>query len=135
MISNEIPVNLTDNETSLIKLAIKDWNNPNAFNDEQVAQVKDIFTKVFHVEADKMGGLCFPDGMVMQPRNTEKAEYYAILWDTEDKCKGLHVECEMIGIQQFRGNTTPFSLYMMFMADSERHHMAREDEEETYASE
>ena len=128
MISNEIPVNLTADEASLIKSAIDDWNNHSAFNDEQVAKVKDIFAKVFDTEPVKLGGLRFPDGMVMNIRNTEMPEYYAILSDSNDGWKGLHVKCEMVGIQQFCGKTTPFSTYMMFMADSECYHLARMEE-------
>ena len=42
----------------------------------------------------------------------------------------------MVCIQQFCGNTTPFSLHMAIMKDSEAYHMARkgqsdEDEEES----
>ncbi len=127
MITNEISVNLTLDESSLLDLAMKEWTNDENFTDEQVADVKEIFTKFFHVTADKMGGLQFPDGMVMQLRNSDKPEYFAILKDTETEggWKGLHVQCEMTSTQSFCGNTTPFTLYIMFMADSERYNMAR----------
>jgi hypothetical protein len=131
MISNEIPVKLTTDEASLIQSAINDWTNHDAFKDEQVAQVKALFAKVFGATPDKLGGLRFPDGMVMLIRDTEgPTEYYAILSDGADGWKGLHVKCEMEGMQQFFGNTTPFSEYMMIMQDSERYHMACMDEDD-----
>ena len=133
MICTKVPVNLTADETALIKLAIVKWNSHTGFSDEQVAEVKHIFSRIFHVDAGDIQGLRFPDGMVMQPRDTEMPKYYAILEDAEDGWTGILVQCEMVGIQQFCGNTTPFSLHMAIMKDSEAYHMARKgqsDEEE-----
>jgi hypothetical protein len=74
-------VQITNTEKPLLLTAFAHWNNAECFSDEQVADVKTIFQRVFD-DTTKLTGKLFGDALVMQPVN-DKSLHYAMVVDGE----------------------------------------------------
>lgn len=68
---------LSDEDSSFLITAFKNWSKPADFTDEQVVQAKSIFKRVFNDDSELEGGE-FADSLVLQPVN-DPTLFYAMV--------------------------------------------------------
>lgn len=108
---------LATEEHTLLDEALAHWHDPSKFSDSQVAQVKDVFKKVFGLpEETVLAGSTLPDAVILQ-RSDDIQTFYVIV-QAENPGEGWEaMELRSEG-QVSWAKTTPFRLVLFFLADS-----------------
>jgi hypothetical protein len=104
-------------EQNLLRDAVQNWYNQALFTDEDVAQVKGIFRKVFDLPPDTiLAGSTLPDAIVLQS-SANRQIFYALVQSEDDAGAWEGMELESDGQITFT-NSIPFRLVLHLLADS-----------------
>ena len=97
--------------------ALNHWYEPTIFPDERVAQVKQVFKKVFGLPADTvLMGSTLPDAILLQPESDSQTFYVFVQSETTGQAWDA-MEMGIEGSMTFV-KTTPFRLLLYLLSDS-----------------
>ena len=110
-------VSISTEEHVLLDEALAFWHDPSKFQDTQVAQVKDVFKKVFGLpEETVLAGSTLPDAVLLQ-RSDDIQTFYVIV-QAENPGEGWEAMELRSEAQISLVKTTPFRLVLFFLANS-----------------
>ena len=110
-------LSLATEEHVLFDEALAFWQDPSKFPDEKVAQIKDVFKKVFGLpEETVLAGSTLPDAVILQ--SSDEIHTFYVIVQAENPGEGWEgMELRCAGPISW-AKTTPFRLVLYFLANS-----------------
>lgn len=109
---------LTEEERALLKEGHASWFDFEAFTQDKVDQVKEIFKKAFGLPNDtNLVGLTFPDAIVLQPTGDEHT-FYAMVTAESDAAEPWEAMRLVSEGTLCWVRTTPFRLVLCLLGQS-----------------
>jgi hypothetical protein len=126
----------TADERALLLAASKQWFDAEGFSDEQVAEVKGIFRRVFQLEEEEaLQGLLFKDALVMTtPRSDETVRYAMVVVASaaEDiALEWIKVTVTPASFQILAPSLITFDDFISILGSSQARLMPSEEEEDS----
>jgi hypothetical protein len=118
---------LSQEEDALIKRAVGEWNDDNAFGDDDVERVKTLFRRVFGVECPLKGSTAEDALLLEETAEDDLVRLYAV--QVKDAGELRWVRWEAHGDYKCLVEM-PLAQILFFMTMSEAMHYTREEEEE-----
>ena len=111
----------TADERALLLAASKQWFDTEGFSDEQVAEVKGIFRRVFQLENEEaIEGLLFKDALVMiTPRGDKTVRYAMVVVEEKNAVEWVKVMVSPASFQILAPSLTTFKDFISILGSSQ----------------